>query len=90
MAKPIDWRDRLLAAHGRTGKSMREVSLAAGLGPNYLREVVLVGKSATVECLIAICAVLDIGLGSLADDDILRRQREMKLAYPNGPAKRIP
>ncbi len=70
-----DWRSRLEAAYLASGRSKRDVSLAAGLGPNYLREV-LAGKSATVENLIALAAVLNIGLGELTDQDVIQRARK--------------
>jgi transcriptional regulator with XRE-family HTH domain len=83
-AKP-DWRTRLRIVFEQSKRSKREVSLAAGLGPNYLREV-LEGKSATVENLIAIAAELDTSLGHLTDEAVERLRREKARRKPRTPA----
>lgn len=52
----IGWRERLQTEVNRRRISMRAASLAAGLGQNYLREVLSDGKEPTINNLFAICA----------------------------------
>lgn len=44
---------------------MRAISLAAGLGPNYLSEVLTKGKEPGVEKVAKLCAELDISFSWL-------------------------
>lgn len=54
------WRERLKDALKASGKSMREVSLAAGAGAGYLHGVLEVGKDPTVEKLLAVCQAIPV------------------------------
>lgn len=50
-----DWKLRLAAGIEASGKSQREISLAAGMGPGYVNSLINEGKDATVGHLKAIC-----------------------------------
>jgi transcriptional regulator with XRE-family HTH domain len=52
------WRNRLAAALKDSGKSMREVSLAAGMGPGYVHSLLSDGKDPTIHNLIKVCDVV--------------------------------
>lgn len=56
------WRQRLADALTATGKSKREVSLAAGMGPGYLHSLLSEGKDPTVQNLIKVCEALGVSL----------------------------
>ncbi|WP_236761842.1 helix-turn-helix domain-containing protein [Agrobacterium tumefaciens] len=60
-----DWRARLQDALEASGKSAREVSLAAGKGPGYVHSILKEGKEPTVDNLIAICGVLNVSLSQV-------------------------
>ncbi|OMP69950.1 transcriptional regulator [Agrobacterium tumefaciens] len=60
-----DWRARLQDALEASGKSAREVSLAAGKGPGYVHSILKEGKEPTVDNLIAICSVLNVSLSQV-------------------------
>lgn len=57
------WRQRLATAVDGSGKSMRAISLAAGMGPGYLHSVIKEGKEPTISSLIAICREIGASLG---------------------------
>lgn len=59
------WRERLADAISRGDKSMREVSLAAGLGPGYVHSILKDGKEPTIEKLIAVCRAADVSLSAV-------------------------
>lgn len=56
------WRTRLQAAVDASGRSMRDVSLAAGVGANYLHGILRDGKEPTIDRLVAICEQLGVSL----------------------------
>lgn len=60
-----DWRERLEDAMGKTGRSKREISLAAGKGPGYVHSILKEGKDPTIDNLIAICAALGVSLSKI-------------------------
>jgi lambda repressor-like predicted transcriptional regulator len=60
-----NWRERLETALKDAGRSKRDVSLAAGLGPNYLHEVLTLGKEPSIKNLIAIAATLNTSVAFL-------------------------
>lgn len=57
-----DWRARLEDAIEKSGKSKREISLAAGKGHGYVHSIMVDGKDPTIDNLIAICQVLEVSL----------------------------
>jgi transcriptional regulator with XRE-family HTH domain len=54
------WRDRLSAALAAEGKSKREVSLAADLGPGYVHSILSEGKDPTVDNLLKVCQAVGV------------------------------
>lgn len=60
-----DWRVRLEDAINKSGRSKRELSLAAGKGPGYLFSILSEGKDPTIDNLIAICAALNVSLSKI-------------------------
>jgi transcriptional regulator with XRE-family HTH domain len=59
------WRDRLRMALDNSGKSMRAVSIAAGLGENYLHSILGEGKEPSIDRLMKIADTLNISLAWL-------------------------
>lgn len=74
------WRDRLAKAVEASGKSMREVSLAAGKGPGYLHSLIAEGKDPTVSNLMKVCEQIGVSLWAILygaemtaeDEELLR------------------
>lgn len=56
------WRARLQGILDRDGRSMRDVSLSAGLSPGYLHGVLKDGKDSTIDRIAAVAAALDVSL----------------------------
>lgn len=56
------WRDRIEAAAKKDGRSLREISLAAGLSHGYVHGVLRDGKEPTLDRFIKICKALDMSL----------------------------
>ncbi len=56
------WRGRLAAALEQSGKSKREVSIAAGMGAGYVHSLLGEGKDPTVQNLIKVCEVIGVSL----------------------------
>jgi transcriptional regulator with XRE-family HTH domain len=63
--KKETWRDRLSKAVSDSGKSMRAVSLAAGLGPGYVHSILKDEKDPTIENLIAVANATGVSLSYL-------------------------
>lgn len=59
------WRDRLRQTLDNSGKSMRAVSMAAGLGDNYLHSILGEGKEPSIDRLLKIADTLNISLAWL-------------------------
>ncbi len=57
-----EWRARLEDAIEKSGRSKREISLAAGKGAGYVHSVLKEGKDPTIDNLIAICGVIGVSL----------------------------
>lgn len=58
----VGWKARLAAGMKKNGKSKREVSLAAGMGPGYVHSILKEGKDPTIDHLIKICEAADLSL----------------------------
>jgi len=56
------WRDRLTAALIEQKKSMRQVSLDAGLGPGYVHSILKGGKDPTIDLLLKVCEAAEVSL----------------------------
>lgn len=75
-----EWRDRLIRAIERDGRSPRAISLAANLGPNFLGQMLERGTSPSTQALVSVCSALGISLTyiftgadmSTEDEELLR------------------
>ncbi len=56
------WRSRLLAAVQASGKSQREISLAAGLGAGYVNSLFKERKDPTIQNLVSVCDAVGVSL----------------------------
>lgn len=56
------WRQRLIAAIEKDERTPRAISLAAGLGPNYLNQMIERGTSPSIPALVALSGVLGLSL----------------------------
>ena len=56
------WRQRLIAAIEKDVRTPRAISIAAGLGPNYLSQMVERGTSPSIPALVSLCGVLNLSL----------------------------
>lgn len=56
------WRDRLLEAIEKDGRTPRAISLAANLGPNFLGQMIRRGTAPSTPAVVALCQVLKISL----------------------------
>lgn len=54
------WLERLGKAVAEDGRPPRTISLAAGLGPNYLGELFNKGKVPSIDKLLKLCAELNV------------------------------
>lgn len=58
----MQWRKRLAFAIEASGKSKREISLAAGLGAGYVHSILSEGKDPTIERLLKVCGATGVSL----------------------------
>lgn len=80
------WLERLDAAIKGDGRKPRTISLAAGLGPNYLGEV-FKGKVPGVDKLIKICGELNVSVTYiLTGTDVSAESEEMLSILATLPA----
>lgn len=56
------WRQRLIAAIENDERTPRAISLAAGLGPNYLNQMIERGTSPSIPALVSLCRALSLSL----------------------------
>jgi transcriptional regulator with XRE-family HTH domain len=54
------WQERLEEAVRKDGRKPRSISIAAGLGPNYLSEIFSRGKVPSVDNLLKLCSELHV------------------------------
>ena len=78
------WRERLQQILDESGKSAREVSLAAGKGPGYVHSIMKEGKDPTIDNLLTICSVLNISLSWLIYGYEISRETEEILQLLEG------
>jgi transcriptional regulator with XRE-family HTH domain len=63
MQKPVigtEWRERLIDAIDRSGKTRKDIAIDAGLGRAYLYGVINEGKSPSVENMLKICKAIGV------------------------------
>lgn len=83
------WKDRLSAAIKDSGKSMREVSLAAGRGPGYISGIFSDNKDPTIEHLMAVCDAVPVSLAHvLYGFDITPEDADLLAAMKRSPETR--
>lgn len=68
------WRDRLRKALGN--RSMRSVSLKAGLGPSYVHEILKTTKDPSIVNLQKICEVLGVSFTYISVGVVLSPEQE--------------
>jgi lambda repressor-like predicted transcriptional regulator len=56
------WRQRLIDAIERDGRSLRAISKAADLGPNFLFQMIDRGTMPSAQAVVSLCQVLGISL----------------------------
>jgi len=56
------WRQRLAKSLEKSGKSMRYVSIAAGMGPGYLHSILVEEKDPTIESLVKVCKEIQVSI----------------------------
>lgn len=56
------WRQRLIAAIEADGRTLRAISLAAKLGPNFLNQMLERGTSPSIPALVSLCGTLNVSL----------------------------
>jgi transcriptional regulator with XRE-family HTH domain len=61
------WRKRLAASVKADGRSLREISLAAGLGHNYLHTVLKVGKEPRISQIGKLAETLGVSISWLME-----------------------
>lgn len=67
MVHKSEWRRRLVEAIKASDKSMRSISLGAGLGPNYIQQLLKDGKEPTIGVFAAIAAELNVSVATLME-----------------------
>lgn len=60
--KSTEWKKRLADGIRDKGKSKREVSLAAGLGPGYVHSLLKEDKDPTIDNLIEVCRAANLSV----------------------------
>ncbi len=60
--KMMNWKQRLETLIEASGRSQREISLAAGRNPGYVNSVINEEKDATIGHLIAVCRAANISI----------------------------
>lgn len=71
-----DWKVRLKAAIDQSGRSMRDVSLAAGLGPGYVHSIFKENKDPTVGSLFKVCRAVDVSIYYVLGGFEMDREKE--------------
>lgn len=61
-AMVTDWRDRLETSIKDDGRSLRDISLAAGLSHGYLHGILRDGKEPTIDRFSRICKAMGVSL----------------------------
>lgn len=74
-----DWRERLLAAIKADGRSDRAISLAAGLGENFVSQLRNSETDPSTKRVLALAAVLNVSINQLflGREDITPQDEEL-------------
>lgn len=80
------WRDRLLEAIAKDGRPDRAISLAAGLGPNFVNQLRHDDKDPKIKSLIQLADELGISLAKIFTGlDVTPRDEEFWALYRSMP-----
>jgi transcriptional regulator with XRE-family HTH domain len=82
-----NWRARLERAIKDSGRSNREISLAARKSHGYIHSILKEGKDPTVDNLIAICRVLNVSLTKILCGFEMSAETEKILSLIEGNPK---
>lgn len=83
MSLPVSFRDIVLSALERDGRSARAVSLAAGLGPDAIRDLTRRENASTsIENALALCAELKIPPSTLVGGEDFTKLLEIYRRLP--------
>lgn len=74
------WRIRLMACIEEEGRSLRSISLQAGLGQNYLNQMVSDRKEPGIEVVRRLCDVLNVSVTYIVTGNELSKLDEELLA----------
>lgn len=74
------WRTRLLEAIEKDPRSPRAISLDAGLGPNYLDQMMRRGTAPSTPAVVALCETLKISITYLFTGVEMSREDEELLS----------
>jgi len=83
-----EWRDNLVRAIERDGRSLRAISVAAGLGQNYLNQMLVRGTAPTTTALVSLCDVLGVSVTSILTGGDLGPSEEELLRISSGLSDR--
>jgi transcriptional regulator with XRE-family HTH domain len=74
-----DWKQRLLDAVEKDGRSDRAISLAAGLGPSFVNELRRTEKEPGIQRVLKLAAELNVSLATLflGREDITPQDEEL-------------
>lgn len=84
-----EWRERLTAALERSGKTMREVSIAAGCGDGYVHSILKGGKEPGLERLAKVVKQLNVSfVYVLTGIEMTPAQEQLLALYEDLPEER--
>lgn len=75
-----EWRDRLLQCIEEDGRSGRKIGRLAGVGGNYVRQMVTEGKQPSFDIVVRLCEVLDVSITYVVTGAKMSRYEEEVLA----------
>ncbi len=77
-----DWRSRLAAVIETSGRSMRDISLSAGVSQNYLGSILHEGSEPSIERMMKLCDELGVSVTYLLlGVDLTGNAEQMLRAY---------
>jgi transcriptional regulator with XRE-family HTH domain len=75
-----EWRVRLLQCIADDGRSARKIGKLAGVGGNYVRQMINDGKQPSFDIVVRLCEVLDISVTYIVSGAKMSRYEEEVLA----------
>lgn len=84
-----EWRERLEAVVERDGRSLREISLAAGLSHGYLHGILRDGKEPTLDRFTRLCGALGVSVSyAMLGADVSPETEDIIRALESDPETR--